>query len=87
MKRELLLELVKEGVGYIKPSGDFFIDKDRFYNQEKLIEIVMTGIKRLMENAEYRDNDYGQKSIVEIRDRALDALVEIHDLIIEVVWK
>lgn len=84
MTRELLLALVKEGVGYIKPVGDSFIDEDRFYNQETLIEIVVTGIKRLMENAEYRD-EYGRKSIIEISDRAFESLEEIHDLIIEVI--
>ena len=44
MKKETLLEVVSELIGYTEPYGDTNVDKVRYENQEKIIELVMNGI-------------------------------------------
>lgn len=81
MKKETLLEVVSELVGYTEPYGDSRIDETRYENQEKIIELVMNGAEDLINNAEYRTrNEY---SMAQIGGRAYEVLKQLHRLIEE----
>lgn len=81
MKKETLLEVVSELVGYIEPYGDSNIDETRYENQEKIIELVTNGIEDLINNAEYRSRS--EYSMYKIGNRAYDVLENIYKLIEE----
>lgn len=84
MKKETLLEVVSELVGYIEPYGDSNIDETRYENQEKIIELVTNGIEDLINNAEYRSRS--EYSMYKIGNRAYDVLENIYKLIEESLW-
>lgn len=76
MKSETLLEVVSELIGYIDPYGDTAIDKIRYENQEKLINLVTEGIESLINNSKYVYRlEY---SMFEIGDKAYRTLEELH---------
>lgn len=79
MKKETLLEVVSELIGYTEPYGDSNIDKVRFDNQEKIIELVMNGIEDLINNATYKDRP--EYSMAQIGGRAYETLEELHKII------
>lgn len=79
MKKEILLEVVSELVGYIRPYGDSDIDKIRYENQEKIIEIVTNGIEDLIVNAKYKDDS--ECSISRIGNRAYETLEKLCGMI------
>lgn len=79
MKKETLLEVVSELVGYTEPYGDSRVDETRYENQEKIIELVMNGVGDLINNSEYRTrNEY---SMSQIGGRAYEVLEELNRLI------
>lgn len=84
MKKETLLEVVSELVGYTEPYGDSHIDETRYENQEKIIELVTNGIEDLINNAEYRSRS--EYSMYKIGNRAYDVLENIYKLIEESLW-
>lgn len=84
MKKETLLEVVSELVGYTEPYGDSNIDETRYENQEKIIELVTNGIEDLINNAEYRSRS--AYSMYKIGNRAYDVLENIYKLIEESLW-
>lgn len=79
MKKETLLEVVSELIGYTEPYGDSNIDKVRFENQEKIIELVMNGVEDLINNAAYKDRQ--EYSMAQIGGRAYETLEELHKII------
>ena len=79
MKKEILLEVVSELVGYTEPYGDTNVDKVRYENQEKIIELVMNGIEDLINNAAYKDRP--EYSMAQIGGRAYEALEKLHKII------
>lgn len=79
MKKETLLEVVSELIGYTEQYGDSNIDKVRFENQEKIIELVMNGIEDLINNAAYKDRS--EYSMAQIGGRAYETLEKLHRLI------
>lgn len=79
MKKETLLEVVSELVGYTEPYGDTNVDKVRYENQEKIIELVMNGIEDLINNATYKDRQ--EYSMAQIGGRAYETLEKLHRLI------
>ena len=79
MKKETLLEVVSELVGYTEPYGDTNVDEIRYENQEKIIELVMNGIEDLINNAEYRGRS--EYSMYKIGNRAWDSLEAVRKLI------
>ena len=79
MKKETLLEVVSELIGYTEPYGDSNIDKVRFENQEKIIELVMNGVEDLINNAAYKDRP--EYSMAKIGGRAYETLEELHKVI------
>lgn len=79
MKKEILLEVVSELVGYTEPYGDSRIDETRYENQEKIIELVMNGVEDLINNSEYRSR--AEYSMSQIGGRAYEALEKLHRLI------
>ena len=79
MKSETILEVVSKLVGYIEPYGDTGIDKIRYENQEKLIDLVTNGIEDLIENSKHRHRT--ERSIEEIGTRAYESLKELYQMI------
>ena len=79
MKKETLLELVSELIGYTEPYGDSNVDEVRYKNQEKIIELVMNGVDDLISNAAYKDRP--EYSMAQIGGRAYEALDELHKII------
>lgn len=79
MEKETLLKVVSELIGYTEPYGDSNIDKVRFENQEKIIELVMNGIEDLINNAAYKDRP--EYSMAQIGGRAYETLEELHKVI------
>lgn len=79
MKKETLLEVVSELIGYTEPYGDTNVDKVRYENQEKIIELVMNGIEDLINNADYKDRP--EYSIAQIGSRAYETLEKLHKVI------
>lgn len=79
MKKETLLEVVSELIGYTEPYGDSNIDKVRYENQEKIIELVANGIEDLINNAAYKDRS--EYSMAQIGGRAYETLEELHKVI------
>ena len=79
MKKEIPLEVVPELVGYTEPHGDTNVDEVRYENQEKIIELVVSGIEDLINNAAYKDRP--EYSMAQIGVRAYDALEELHKVI------
>ena len=79
MKKETLLEVVSELVGYTEPYGDTNVDEVRYENQEKIIELVMNGIEDLINNAAYKDRP--EYSIAQIGGRAYEVLEKLNKVI------
>lgn len=80
MKKETLLEVMSELVGYTQPCGDSSIDKIRYENQEKIIYLVMNAIEDLISNSKYKNRlDY--YSINQIGNRAYEVLEQLHKMI------
>lgn len=79
MKSETLLEVVSELVGYIEPYGDTGVDKIRYENQEKIIDLVTNGIEDLIENSKYRYR--AEHSMMTIGNRAYESLKELYQMI------
>ena len=79
MKKETLLEVVSELIGYTEPYGDSNIDKVRYKNQEKIIELVANGIEDLINNAVYKDRP--EYSMAQIGGRAYETLERLYKLI------
>ena len=79
MKKETVLKVVSELIGYTEPYGDCNIDKVRYENQEKIIELVMNGIEDLINNAAYKDRP--EYSIAQIGGRAYEVLEELYKVI------
>lgn len=79
MKKEALLEVVSELVGYTEPYGDTNVDEVRYENQEKIIELVMNGIEDLINNSQYKNRP--EYSMSKIGDRAYEVLEELYSLI------
>lgn len=79
MKKEVLLEVVSELVGYTEPYGDSCVDETRYDNQEKIIELVVNGVEDLINNAEYRNRT--EYSMSKIGSRAYEILEHLHKLI------
>ena len=79
MKKETLLEVVSELIGYTEPYGDSNIDKVRYENQEKIIELVMNGTEDLINNAAYKDRP--EYSMAQIGGRAYETLERLYKLI------
>ena len=79
MKKETLLEVVSELIGYTEPYGDCNIDEVRYENQEKIIELVMNGIEDLINNAAYKDRP--EYSMAQIGGRAYEVLEELYKVI------
>ena len=79
MKKETLLEVVSELIGYTEPYGNSNIDKVRYENQEKIIELVANGIEDLINNAVYKDRP--EYSMAQIGGRAYETLEKLHRLI------
>lgn len=79
MKSETLLEVVSELVGYIEPYGDIKVDKIRYENQEKIIDLVTNGIGDLIKNSKYRHRT--EYSVMTIGDRAYKSLEELYQMI------
>ena len=79
MKREIFLEVVSELVGYTEPYGDTNVDKVRYENQEKIIELVLNGIEDLINNSKYKDRP--EYSVSQIGGRAYEILNKVYDLI------
>lgn len=79
MKKETLLEVVSELIGYTEPYGDSNIDKVRYENQEKIIELVANGIEDLINNAVYKDRP--EYSMAQIGGRAYETLERLYKLI------
>jgi len=81
MTKETLMEVVSELIGYTEPYGDSNIDKVRYDNQEKIIELVMNGIEDLINNSAYKDKlEY---SMAQIGGRAYETLEKLHKIIEE----
>lgn len=81
MKKETLLEVVSELVGYTEPYGDTNIDKVRYENQEKIIELVVNGIEDLINNSVYKDRP--EYSMAQIGGKAYETLEKLHKIIEE----
>lgn len=79
MKKETLLEVVSELVGYTEPYGDSNVDEVRYKNQEKIIELVINGVNDLINNATYKNSP--EYSIAQIGGRAYEILEELHKVI------
>lgn len=79
MKSETLLEVASELIGCIEPYGDTAIDKIRYENQEKLIDLVTEGIESLIENSKYVYRF--EYSVWEIGDKARRTLEELYEMI------
>ena len=79
MKKETLLEVVSELIGYTEPYGDSNVDEVRYKNQEKIIELVMNGVEDLINNSEYRTRS--EYSMAQIGGRAYETLEELHKII------
>ena len=81
MKREHIIEVIADMVGYIEPCGDTHIDETRYENQEKIIDIINNGLEDLIENSKYKGSAEG--SIDRIGSRAYNALKHIRKTIDE----
>mgnify|MGYP003449053569 CR=1 FL=1 len=79
MKKETLLEVVSELIGYTEPYGDSNVDEVRYKNQEKIIELVVNGVEALINNAAYKDRP--EYSMAQIGGRAYEILEELHKVI------
>lgn len=79
MTKETLLEVVAELVGYTEPYGDTNVDKVRYENQEKIIELVTNGVEDLINNAAYKDRP--EYSMAQIGGRAYEILEVLHKVI------
>lgn len=82
MKKETLLEVVSELVGYTEPCGDEGIDQIRYENQEKIIELVKNGVEDLIRNSKHRSY-LEEDSTSRIGNRAYESLTGILKLLIE----
>lgn len=81
MTKETLLKVVSELIGYTEPYGDSNVDKVRYENQEKIIDLVMNGIEDLINNSVYRDRQ--EYSIAKIGCRAYETLEKLYKIIEE----
>ena len=79
MKKETLLEVVYELIGYTEPYGDSNVNEVRYKNQEKIIELVVNGVEDLINNAAYKDRP--EYSMAQIGGRAYEILEELHKVI------
>ena len=79
MKSETILEVMHSLVGYTEPYGETDVDKVRYENQEKLIDLATEAVEELIENSKYRYNY--EHSVEKIGDRACKALKELYQLI------
>ena len=79
MKKETLLEVVSELIGYTEPYGDSNVDEVRYENQEKIIELVVNCVEDLINNAAYKDKP--EYSMAQIGGRAYEILEELHKVI------
>lgn len=79
MKKETLLEVVSELIGYTEPYGDSNVNEVRYKNQEKIIELVVNGVEDLINNAAYKDRP--EYSMAQIGGRAYEILEELHKVI------
>ena len=79
MKKETLLEVVSELIGYTEPYGDSNVDEVRYKTQEKIIELVVNGVEDLINNAAYKDRS--EYSMAQIGVRAYEILEELHKVI------
>ncbi len=69
-------EVVGLLVGYTYPTGESEIDKIRYKNQEKLIDIIKNALEDLIENAKYKDSSLGSES--KIGKSAHEAVMDIY---------
>ncbi len=81
MKREHIIEVIADMVGYIEPYGDTRIDETRYENQEKIIDIINNGLEDLIKNSKYKGSVEG--SVDRIGSRAYDVLKHIRKTIDE----
>ena len=79
IKRETFLEVVAHLVGYTYPDGDEDIDKGRYENQEKIIDLLTNGVEDLINNSKYKNDPIQSKAF--IGNRAYEALNSLHECI------
>jgi hypothetical protein len=81
MKREHIIEVISDMVGYIEPYGDTRVDETRYENQEKIIDIINNGLEDLIKNSKFKGSI--EYSVDKIGSRAYDALRQIRKIIDE----
>ena len=79
MTKETLLEVISELIGYTEPCGNCDIDMVRYFNQEKIIELVTNGIDDLIHNVTYRD--MAEYSMARIGSRTYETLEKLYNII------
>ena len=83
MKRETFLEVVAHLVGYTCPDGDEDIDKGRYENQEKIVDLLINGVEDLINNSKYKNDPESSKAL--IGSRAYEVLNNLYETIKDVL--
>ena len=84
MESKTIMEVVSCLVGHTEPYGDTNIDEVRFENQEKVIDLVMSGVEDLINNSKYKNRV--EYSMNKIGTRAHKVLQELQQMIDEALY-